>query len=101
MYSRQTVEVVREAPEKPASRTYAAVGFRQQRNVPQADFGISKDVRTVICPICSFVLLDTHDPTQLAGTIDGLKLGEWQSTFYAFLLANALIMVGGRCTHLK
>jgi hypothetical protein len=35
---RQTVEVVREAPEKPASRICAAVGFRQQRNVPQADF---------------------------------------------------------------
>jgi hypothetical protein len=33
---RQTVEVVREAPEKPASKTCAAVGFRQQRNVPQA-----------------------------------------------------------------
>jgi hypothetical protein len=33
--SRQTVEVVREAPEKPASRTCAPVGFRQQRNVPQ------------------------------------------------------------------
>ena len=37
--SRQTVEVVREAPEKPASRTCAAVGFRLKRNVPQPDFG--------------------------------------------------------------